>query len=53
MRYHLVALERLGILTVQPPRTEVDVRRRYFYVNHCALARVVDALNVVVASTSK
>ncbi|MHC2187036.1 ArsR/SmtB family transcription factor [Rathayibacter agropyri] len=53
VRYHLVALERLGILTVQPPRTEVDVRRRYFYVNHCALARVVDALNVVVASTSK
>lgn len=53
VRYHLIALERLGILTVQPPRTEVDVRRRYFYVNHRALARVVDALNVVVASTSK
>lgn len=52
VRYHLVALERLGILTVEPPRSEVDVRRRYFHVDHSALAGLVDALNVVLSNTS-
>ncbi|AZZ56500.1 ArsR/SmtB family transcription factor [Rathayibacter iranicus] len=52
VRYHLVALERLGILTVEPPRSEVDVRRRYFHVDRSALACLVDALNVVLSNTS-
>lgn len=53
VRNHLIELEQLGILTVQPPRTEVDVRRRYFHLNRDALAAAVEALTAFATAPSE
>lgn len=46
VRQHLIELERLRIVEVDPPRSP-EVRRHYFRVDRVALREVVDTLRVL------
>lgn len=51
VRKHLLALEELGIVDVDVPRSETDVRKRYFSINDAALAAVLDTVQTLAADS--
>ncbi|PPF19687.1 hypothetical protein C5C45_00025 [Rathayibacter rathayi] len=49
VRRNLLALEQLGMIDIDPPRSETDVRKRYFSINDAALAAVLDTVQTLAA----
>lgn len=50
VRHHILPLERLGIVDVSPPRSQTEVRRRYYNVNRPALKTTVRSLDALLGA---
>jgi ArsR family transcriptional regulator, cadmium/lead-responsive transcriptional repressor len=47
VRHHVLPLERLGIVDVSPPRSNTEVKRRYYSVNRPVLKAAVGSLDAL------
>ncbi|AZZ56387.1 hypothetical protein [Rathayibacter iranicus] len=51
VRRNLLALKQLGIIDIDPARSETDVRKRHFFINDTALAAILDTVQTLAADS--
>lgn len=53
VRHHVLPLERLGIVDVSPPRSNTEVKRRYYSVDRPALKAALGSLDALLAGDAE